>query len=166
MWKKIVSFKFCTTLKLNQIKPHSNVDLCTSSNLNINLAMHNISPIPSVSIIRTKEQANKVVSILKTLKNRYHAWDTETIDIDPKIQSPVSFGKILCLSCFVGPDIDFGNGPSTFYTYLGLFIDNYMDSKDIVLVFKEYFEDINFKKVWHNYGFDRHILFNHGIDVK
>ncbi len=51
-------------------------------------------------------------------------------------------------------------------SYLGLFIDNYLDSKDLVLVFKEYFEDMNYKKVWHNYGFDRHIFFNHGIDVK
>ncbi len=51
-------------------------------------------------------------------------------------------------------------------SYPGLFIDNYLDSKDLVLVFKEYFEDMNYKKVWHNYGFDRHIFFNHGIDVK
>lgn len=32
--------------------------------------------------------------------------------------------------------------------------------------FKDYFEDPNYLKVWHNYGFDRHILFNHGIDVQ
>jgi DNA polymerase-1 len=47
-----------------------------------------------------------------------------------------------------------------------LFIDNYADSNDIILEFKEYFEDESFLKCWHNYGFDRHILFNHGIDVK
>ena len=27
-------------------------------------------------------------------------------------------------------------------------------------------EDENYLKCWHNYSFDRHILFNHGIDVK
>ena len=26
--------------------------------------------------------------------------------------------------------------------------------------FKEWFENPNFKKVWHNYGFDRHVLAN------
>jgi DNA polymerase-1 len=81
-------------------------------NLNINRAMHELPPFPSVSIVRTKEHAEKVVKILKQLKNRFHAWDTETLEIDPKVQSPVSHGKILCMSCFVGPDIDFGNGPS------------------------------------------------------
>lgn len=33
-------------------------------------------------------------------------------------------------------------------------------------MFKDYFEDSSILKCWHNYGFDRHILFNHGIDVK
>lgn len=32
--------------------------------------------------------------------------------------------------------------------------------------FKEYLEDPNYLKVFHNYGYDRHIFFNHGIDVK
>lgn len=34
------------------------------------------------------------------------------------------------------------------------------------MIFKEYFEDEKYKKIWHNYGFDRHIFYNHGIDVK
>jgi DNA polymerase-1 len=109
MWKKIISFRFCTNVKINQSKPSVNVESIT--NININLAMQNLPSIPSVSIVRTKEHAQNVVKILKKLKNRYHAWDTETLEIDPKIQSPVSHGKILCMSCFVGPDIDFGNGP-------------------------------------------------------
>ena len=32
--------------------------------------------------------------------------------------------------------------------------------------FKNYFEDKGYLKCWHNYGYDRHILFNHGIDCK
>ncbi len=110
MWKKIISFRFCTNVKINQSKSSVNVESFT--NLKINQAMHDLPPMPSVSIVRTKEHAQNVVKILKQLKNRYHAWDTETLEIDPKIQSPVSHGKILCMSCFVGPDIDFGNGPS------------------------------------------------------
>lgn len=33
-------------------------------------------------------------------------------------------------------------------------------------MFKEYFEDEKYKKVWHNLSFDRHLFYNHGIDVK
>ena len=33
------------------------------------------------------------------------------------------------------------------------------------MIFKEYFEDDNYKKIWHNYGFDRHIINNHGIEL-
>ena len=32
--------------------------------------------------------------------------------------------------------------------------------------FKEYFEDEEYLKCWHNYGYDRHILYNHGIDCR
>lgn len=32
--------------------------------------------------------------------------------------------------------------------------------------FKDYLEDPRYLKVFHNYGFDRHIFYNHGIDVK
>lgn len=91
--------------------------------------------------------------------DRVHAWDTETIDIDAKLESPVGNGKVICASCFIGPEIDFGNGPR-------LFIDNYADAKDLILEFKEYFENPQYLKCWHNYGFDRHVLFNHGINCK
>ena len=43
---------------------------------------------------------------------RIHAWDTETIDLDIKTESPVGKGKIICASAFCGIDVDFGNGPS------------------------------------------------------
>jgi hypothetical protein len=77
----------------------------------INYAMKNIQ-IPSVTIVRNEEHAKKVLKILLENKSRFHAWDTETINIDIKEQSPVLFGNVICLSCFIGPDIDFGNGPS------------------------------------------------------
>ena len=66
---------------------------------------------------------------------------------------------MICASCFIGPDVDFGNGPR-------LFIDNYVDADDVISEFKAYFEDENYLKCWHNYGYDRHILYNHGIDCK
>lgn len=115
--------------------------------------------IPSVTLVRTVEEAKFALNVLMKNKNRYHAWDTETIDVNIKEESPVGNGKVLCASCFIGPDIDFGNGPR-------LFIDNYGESIGLINIFKEYFEDEKYLKVWHNYGFDRHILFNHGINVK
>lgn len=123
-----------------------------------NLAFKNLS-IPSVTIIRTVDQARKAIDVLKSAQNRFHAWDTETLNIDPKEQSPVTHGRIICFSCFAGPDVDFGNGPR-------LFIDNYAESNGIVNEFKNYFEDSEYLKVFHNYGFDRHIFYNHGINVK
>ena len=75
------------------------------------------------------------------------------------MDSPVGHGKIICAQCFAGPDIDFGNGPR-------LFIDNYADAGELIQAFKGYFEDESILKCWHNYGFDRHVLYNHGIDVK
>lgn len=32
--------------------------------------------------------------------------------------------------------------------------------------FKEYLEDPKYLKCFHNYGFDRHLFFNHGINVR
>lgn len=34
------------------------------------------------------------------------------------------------------------------------------------MIFKDYFENNEYKKVWHNYGYDRHIINNCGIDIK
>lgn len=45
-------------------------------------------------------------------------------------------------------------------------IDNFAQNTDLILIFKDYFEDENYKKVWHNLGFDRHVFYNHGINVK
>jgi DNA polymerase-1 len=88
-----------------------------------------------------------------------HVWDTETINIDAKNETPVGTGTIICASVFIGPDIDFGSGPRCF-------IDNYADAEGVIDEFKAYFESEEYMKVWHNYGFDKHILNNHKIDVK
>lgn len=37
---------------------------------------------------------------------------------------------------------------------------------ELFAIFKQFFEDANIKKVWHNYSFDRHVLRNHGIDCQ
>lgn len=99
-----------------------------------------------------------MVEILKSYSKRPHCWDTETIDIDAKNETAVGNGKVICASAFVGPEVNFGNGPR-------LFIDNFAQNSDLILYFKDYFESSQYIKIWHNYGFDRHILHNHNINV-
>lgn len=124
----------------------------------VNEAMKNLS-LPGTTIVRTKADARRVLKVLQAYPERVHAWDTETIDIDAKEQSPVGNGYVISAQCFIGPDVDFGNGPR-------LFIDNYADSADVLLEFRGYFSDPTYLKCWHNYGFDRHVMLNTGIDCK
>ncbi len=90
--------------------------------------------VPGTTIVRNREQARKAIDVLYKYRQRVHAWDTETINIDPKINSPVGHGEVICASAFAGPDVDFGNGPR-------LFIDNYADALDTILEFQEYLEE-------------------------
>lgn len=96
-----------------------------------NVALEKLT-IPGVTLVKNQADAIRVANILQTVTNRYekftislnklivffhfenrdHAWDTETIDLDAKAESPVGRGKIICASVFCGPDIDFGSGPS------------------------------------------------------
>ncbi len=143
-------------IRMIEVPDEKPKDLVKKTGLNI--AMKNLK-LDGTTIVRTKEDARKVVAILKQYPERIAAWDTETIGIDPKIQSPVGNGQVICASAFIGPDINFGNGPR-------LLIDNFADAEGTLMEFKEYFESEDYLKCWHNYGFDRHILFNHGIDCK
>ena len=143
-------------IRMIEVPDEKPKDLVKKTGLNI--AMKNLK-LDGTTIVRTKEDARKVVAILKQYPERIAAWDTETIGIDPKIQSPVGNGQVICASAFIGPDVNFGNGPR-------LLIDNFADAEGTLMEFKQYFESEDYLKCWHNYGFDRHILFNHGIDCK
>lgn len=109
-----------------------------------------------ITVVKTKQDAMRVVEILNQSKDQIHAWDLKAKDISFATQSPVGNGSIICASCFIGLKEDFGNGPR-------LFIDN---RDDVISEFKVYFEDESLKKSWRNYSFSRHILYNHGIDAK
>ncbi|KAG7362751.1 DNA polymerase I [Nitzschia inconspicua] len=120
--------------------------------------------VENTTIVRTKEQARTVVDKLMSADTYiFHACDTEVMDIDLKEVGPVGNGYVTCVSIYSGPDFDYGlgQGPGT-----TLWIDNLDDAYGVLQEFKEWFEDERFLKVWHNYGFDRHVLWNEGIDVK
>lgn len=112
-----------------------------------------------VTIVRTREHARSVVNILMANPEAIWACDTEVADINVKEQSPVGNGKVICVSIYGGDHIDFGTGST-------LWIDNYGDAFGVLDEFKAWFENDKYKKVWHNYGFDRHVMDNMGIRCK
>jgi hypothetical protein len=113
-----------------------------------------------VTLVRTREEAERVLKILQDCdESVLHACDTEVMAIDLKEVGPVGNGYVTCLSIYSGPDIDYGNGPS-------LWIDNLDHACGILQLFRPWLENERFKKVWHNYGFDRHVLWNEGINVQ
>lgn len=52
---------------------------------------------------------------------RYHACDTEVVELDLSEESPVTKGRVICATIYVGPDVDFGNGPRIFIDNLDRF---------------------------------------------
>lgn len=119
---------------------------------------------PKATIVRTREQAQKVMQVLMNADpSIFHACDTEVMAISLKDVGPVGNGFVTCVSIYSGPDFDYGLGDGKGTT---LWIDNLDDAYGIIQEFKPWFEDSRFLKVWHNYGFDRHVMWNEGIDCQ
>lgn len=120
--------------------------------------------IPKVTMVRTKEDAKIVMDRLMNADTSIlHACDTEVMDINLKEVGPIGNGYVTCASVYSGPDFDYGLGEGPGST---LWIDNLDDACGILQEFKEWFEDPTRYKVWHNYGFDRHVMWNEGIDCQ
>ena len=120
--------------------------------------------VTNVTIVRTKEQAQIVLrQLYNAPKTMFHACDTEVMAIDLKEKGPVGNGYVTCLSMYAGPAFDYGlgDGPGTC-----LWIDNLDDACGVLQEFKDWLEDERYLKVWHNVGFDRHVLWNEGINVQ
>lgn len=119
--------------------------------------------IPGVVIVRNEKDAKIVVDkLMNSSEEIIHACDTEVMCIDLSNEGPVGNGYVTCLSVYSGPDFDYGLGETKGCT---LWIDNLDDSFGILQLFKPWLENPNSLKIWHNYGFDRHVLFNEGINV-
>ena len=120
--------------------------------------------VENVTIVRTVEQAEIVLERLMNADTSImHACDTEVMGIDLGKVGPVGNGYVTCASVYSGPDFDYGLGEKPGSV---LWIDNLDDAFGILQVFKPWFEDKRFLKVWHNFGFDRHVMWNEGIDVQ
>eukprot|EP00526_Cylindrotheca_closterium_P001952 CAMPEP_0113609810 /NCGR_PEP_ID=MMETSP0017_2-20120614/4691_1 /TAXON_ID=2856 /ORGANISM="Cylindrotheca closterium" /LENGTH=1049 /DNA_ID=CAMNT_0000518655 /DNA_START=101 /DNA_END=3250 /DNA_ORIENTATION=+ /assembly_acc=CAM_ASM_000147 len=125
---------------------------------------HSDMKMQKVTMVRTKEQAKIVMEkLMNADRSILHAADTEVMDIDLKEVGPIGNGYVTCASVYSGPDFDYGLGEEPGST---LWIDNLDDACGILQEFKEWFEDPTIYKVFHNYGFDRHVLWNEGIDCQ
>jgi hypothetical protein len=114
--------------------------------------------------VQSKEVAESVLKVLKSNPtSTVWACDTEVADIDLKEVGPVGNGKVICISIYGGPNIKFGD---KFPVGSTLWVENIGESEGLLQLFKDWFEDETYKKVWHNYGFDRHVMFNEGINCR
>ncbi|CAD7957605.1 unnamed protein product [Amoebophrya sp. A120] len=117
-----------------------------------------------ITLVLDHADAERVLRILEKQGDRPHFWDTESKDIQlgrlRSPQSPLHHGELIVASCWVGDDVDFGNGPR-------LFIDNY-HSKLLGdgSPFKEYFENPQYRKVFHNFAYDYKVLLRAGIQLQ
>ena len=120
-----------------------------------------------VRIVNTIKDAEYILQILNSLADKDLIWacDTEVADIDLKTQGPVGNGHVVCVSIYGGPTVDFGAADGDGMGK-ALWIENLDESEGVLNIFKNWFENESIKKVWHNYGFDRHVLYNHGIDCR
>eukprot|EP00471_Norrisiella_sphaerica_P011153 CAMPEP_0184502572 /NCGR_PEP_ID=MMETSP0113_2-20130426/50732_1 /TAXON_ID=91329 /ORGANISM="Norrisiella sphaerica, Strain BC52" /LENGTH=1086 /DNA_ID=CAMNT_0026891819 /DNA_START=240 /DNA_END=3500 /DNA_ORIENTATION=- len=116
---------------------------------------------PGVTVVRTRRQLARALEALYANPDKFHACDTEVADIDVKKVGPVGNGRVICVSIYSGPDVDFGGGKGK-----ALWVDTMGENKILLQDLKGWFEDPRYKKVWHNYGFDRHVLYNMGIDAR
>ena len=113
----------------------------------------------SIHIVDSVRRAQDVVGKLRSLPpDTRFACDTETTGINLSNQSPVFNGTITCASIFCGHHVNFGDGSI-------LWIDTLDGEEGTLDEFKSFFQSRRVGKVWHNYSFDRHVLYNHDIDV-
>ena len=87
--------------------------------------------------------------------------DTEVCDLNLKKEGPVGHGFVTCATIYCGFEHELGLGP-----HRRIWIDNLDDAEGTLDLFKSFFEDPEYRKVWHNYSFDRHVMMNMDIDCQ
>ena len=115
-----------------------------------------VAPVFEVSDVATAEAVN--AALMAMPHEWVHACDTEVADLDIS-KSPIGQGRVTCISIYSGPEADYGRGPG-----YALWVDT--TDEAVMRAFAPFLESEKHLKAWHNYGFDRHVLWNHGIDVR
>ena len=93
-----------------------------------------------ITVVSTPERAREVLAVLKMTEEKDQAagkspsarvWaaDTEVAYIDVKTQGPVGNGRVICLSLYGGPDVDFGDGPGS-----AVWVDNFGAAEGVLQV--------------------------------
>mmetsp|Transcript_2053 Transcript_2053/g.3152 ORF Transcript_2053/g.3152 Transcript_2053/m.3152 type:complete len:1034 (+) Transcript_2053:232-3333(+) len=130
-----------------------------------NIAENDIQERPpleldEIVVIEDVEKAKEVVErLLAYDREQLHGVDTEVADINLSKVGPVGNGRVTCITIYSGPEMKY-DGINKGKT---LFIDTTVDG--VMEIFSDWFQDDTIKKVWHNYGFDRHVLNNHNIHL-
>jgi len=149
LWARVTRNRLVASAAAREIAPCARARMTTAT-----------PPPDGVTVVNSPAAAARVLAIMTKLpKHTIFAWDTEVVDVDLTAQSPVGNGRVICASVYAGPSVDWGNGPK-------LWIDNLDAAAGTLNAFTPALSDEAVLKVWHNYGFDRHVLFNHGIDAK
>ena len=158
----IFGYRSSTTLQRKPIFSRSYGFHTTRGALSTDSMVDSAKFAERICTVDSVKEAHRVLEILRnanTANGRVWACDTEVADIDLSLVGPVGNGKVISFSTYGGPDVDFGFGKSV------LWVDT-ADNIEVLSTFKDFFEDPSVSKVWHNYGFDRHVLYNDGIDCQ
>ena len=107
-----------------------------------------------VVIVNDVSKARDVAARLASASDRYHAVDTEVDGIDLSREGPVGNGVVTCFTVYSGPDFSYDGVTSG----KALFVDTTVP--EVLDQFRDFFASNTIKKVWHNYGFDRHVVEN------
>lgn len=92
-----------------------------------------------------------------------HAIDTEVAHLDVHSETPIHHGELYCMSVYCGPNARFTIG-DTCGNRVWIDLNKPPETKAAMLeALRPYLQNENVPKVWHNYGFDRHVFENYGI---
>jgi len=102
-----------------------------------------------------REAVELLLAVLRSNKDKPHAWAIASADVKLDRESPVTHGRVVGLGCFVGLDVDFGAGAHAF-------VSNADGALDLL---REYFADPTYQKVVYSFSDTSHLLWRAGVEL-